>query len=319
MTMNVEDQLAEAMRRTAATMEPPVTELVNGGTARGRRQRLRHRVGAASAVAVVTAAAVTAGVLAVGTGGETVTSRAPAVRLASATEVLDKAAQAAQAHPEVKPRPNQWLYVRSSEFGIGTTQGMHPKITEDWTRVDGAREAEFQHGKLVIYRHTGPGATAGKGKYDRLASLPTDPKALHAVIYKGVDTMARRDWEYPDRDGEAFNSIAQLLWSTPVGIAPKTQAALYRVMATIPGVGIDRNVKDGAGRPAIAVTHGFGQQFLLDPATYQMVGQRTLSNGHNAPISKTSGLDPKFKVRVGTVTYSLTHLAAKIVDKPGQR
>jgi hypothetical protein len=84
--MSVEDQLAEAMRRTAGTIEPRVTELVTGGITRGRRRRLRNRVGAASAVAAVTAAAIAVGV--VTTGGGAVTSRPPAVRLVSATEVL---------------------------------------------------------------------------------------------------------------------------------------------------------------------------------------------------------------------------------------
>ncbi|MFG2005915.1 SigE family RNA polymerase sigma factor [Spirillospora sp. NPDC048911] len=79
----------------------------------------------------------------------------------------------------------------------------------------------------------------------------------------------------------------------------------------------DQSVEDVAGRPAIAVSRGYGQQFLLDPATYQMVAQRTVSNGHNTPISKTAGPAPK--APVGTVTYSLTRLITKIVDRAGQR
>ncbi|WP_185792231.1 CU044_5270 family protein [Actinoallomurus bryophytorum] len=310
----MEDQLAEAMRRTAGTIEPRVTELVTGGIARGRRRRLRNRVGAASAVAAVTAAAVAAGVLTIGAADGTGTSQPPAVRLVSATEVLGRAAQAMEVRPESRPRPDQWLYVKTLEVGVAAEHGMHPTAGENWTRFDGAREAGIYNGKLVIERKAGAASAEA-----RLASLPADPQALRAKIYKEVDASARRDWQYPDRDGEAFDTIAQLLWSNPVGIPPKTQAAFYRVLATIPGVGIDKNVKDGASRPAIAVTHGYGEQFLLDPATYQVVAQRTVFNGHNAPISKATGTDPRYEVPVGTVTYSLTRLTAKVVDKPGQR
>jgi hypothetical protein len=308
---NMEDQLAEAMRRTAGTFEPRVTELVTGGIARGRRRRLRNRVGAASAVAAVTAAAVAAGVLTIGAGGGTVTSQPPAVRLVSATEVLGKAAQVVESRPESRPRPKQWLYMKMIE----AEHSMRPTTRENWIRFDGAGQAGIYNGKLVIIDRNA-GAAPAKA---RLASWPTDPQALRAKIYKEVDARARRDWQYPDRDGEAFDTIVQLLWSNPVGIPPKTQAAFYRVIATIPGVGIDKNVKDGASRPAIAVTHGYGEQFLLDPATYQVVAQRTVFNGHNAPISKTTGADPRYKVPVGTVIHSVTRLTAKVVDKPGQR
>jgi hypothetical protein len=311
----MEDQLAEAMRRTAGTIEPRVTELVAGGIARGRRRRLRNRVGAASAVATVAAAAVAAGVLTIGAGGGTATSRPPAARLVSATEVLGKAAQAMESRPESRPRPNQWLYMKTIDGGIEVEDRGRPTTSEDWIRFDGAGQAGIYNGKLVVIRRKA-GGTSAKA---RLASLPADPQALRAKIYKEVDATPRRDWQYPDRDGEAFGTIAQLLWSNPVGIPPKTQAAFYRVIATIPGVGIDKNVKDGASRPAIAVTHGYGEQFLLDPATYQVVAQRTVFNGHNAPISRTTGADPRYKVPVGTVTYSLTRLTTKVVDRPGQR
>ncbi|WP_329519748.1 CU044_5270 family protein [Spirillospora sp. NBC_01491] len=312
-TMNMEEQLAEEMRRTAGTMEPRVTDLVDGGVARGRRRRLRNRVGAASAVAAVTAAAVTAGVATLGAGASDPT-RPPAMQMVSATEVLNKAAQSVEVRPKAMPRPDQWVYEKTLESGIGAEHGKRPVTGEHWFRWDGARDAGFQGGKLVVYRNTGP-----RSKYGRIGTLPAGSKAMRAKFYADVNATNRKDWTHPDRDGEVFGTVAQLLWDTPVGIAPKTQADLYRVIATIPGVRVDRKVKDGAGRPAVAVSHGFGEQYLLDPTTYLMVGQRTVSNGHNAPKSITKGVDPAFKVPNGIVTYSLTRLTAKVVDKAGQR
>lgn len=50
-----------------------------------------------------------------------------------------------------------------------------------------------------------------------------------------------------------------------------------------------------------------------------MVGQRTVSNGRNAPQSKNGAVDRWSAVPPGTVTCSLTLLTLKVVDKAGQR
>jgi hypothetical protein len=50
-----------------------------------------------------------------------------------------------------------------------------------------------------------------------------------------------------------------------------------------------------------------------------MVAERHVYNRHNAPISKTKGMDPRFNVSKGVIADSLTALVVKVVDKPGQR
>lgn len=315
----VEDRLAEAMRRTAEGLEPPLDGLITGGIARGRRRRFRNRAGIAASA--VTAAAVTAGaVVVVGGGGDgTTPPRPPAVQLVSATQVLGKAAQTAEARPPVRPRPGQWWYTRAVEMGLTAEHGPKPHYSEDWIKLDGSQDASLLNGKLVIYRHTGAGAKNSKAETDRLMSLPGDSRKLRALVYKEVDATPARERMVKDRDGLAFRVAAQMLWDAPVTMPPATQAALYRVLAAIPGVQVDRNVKDGAGRSAIALSHGSGQQFLLDPATYQMVAQRTVNTGRNAPISATKGKDRRYNVPVGTVMYSLTRVVTKLVDRAGQR
>jgi hypothetical protein len=186
-------------------------------------------------------------------------------------------------------------------------------------KLDGSQDASMLRGRLVTFHRPGPNAKRANAYNGRLASLPADPQKLRSIIYKEVTATPARDRMIPGRDGQAFRNAAQMLWSAPVTLPPATQAALYRVLATIPGVQIDRNVKDGAGRPAIALSHGFGEQFLLDPVTYQMVAQRTVSNGHNAPRPIGGSVDPRYDVPVGTVTYSLTRVVTKLVDRAGQR
>ncbi|MDN3355153.1 CU044_5270 family protein [Actinomadura sp. DC4] len=312
--MSVEDQLAEAMRRTAGTIEPRVTELVSGGIARGRRRRLRNRVGAASAVAAVAAAAVTASVITV--GGGAVTSRPPVVRLVSAAEVLNKAAQATASRRWTEPRPNQWVYTKA--VGDGAAGG-RPTSDESWIRVDRSQDAWFQNGKLMI-RRSPDGGRGGQKVTKAILSLPRDPQSVRTQVYKIIDAEPRSDWEGRTRESQAFHTIVEWMWSNPVTIPPTLQATLYRALATIPHIAVDQNAKDGLGRPAIAVHWGgFGDQFLITPATYQMVAQRGMYDRHNAPISKTKGMDPRFNVDKGVFADTLTYVVAKVVDKPGQR
>jgi hypothetical protein len=233
--------------------------------------------------------------------------------------VLSKAAQTVQAHPPARPRNDQWWYTKALESGVTSEYGPTPHISEEWTKLDGSQDASLLRGRLVTIHRTGPGAKQAKAYNDRLASLPADPQKLRSIIYKEVGATPARDRMISDRDDQAFRNAAQMLWSAPVTMPPATQAALYRVLATIPGVEIDRNVKDSAGRPAIALSHGFGEQFLIDPVTYQMVAQRTVSTGHNAPIPVGGSVDPRYNVPVGTVTYSFTRVVTKLVDRAGQR
>src|SRR4051812_34072123 len=264
--MNVEDPLAEAMRRTAGTIEPRVTELVTGGITRGRRQRLRRRVRAASAVVAVTAAAVATGVVTVGAGDDAATSRPPAVRLVSATAVLGKAANVADSRPWTEPRPNQWVYRKV--VGVDGATGAHPSADESWIRVDWSQDAWFHKGRLVI-RHNPDGGRGSQQITKVILSLPPDPQSARTQVYKIIDAEPRSDWEGRTRDSQAFHTIVQWMWSDPVTIPPKLQATLYRALATIPHIAVDGNAKDGLGRPAIAVHQGgFGDQFLLDPATH---------------------------------------------------
>ncbi|MWK34076.1 hypothetical protein GEV43_08540 [Actinomadura sp. J1-007] len=189
--MNVEDRLSEAMHRTAEELEPPVAELVSGGTARGRRRRLRNRTAAASAA---TAVAVAAGALAVGgpggSGGGPVAPTPTAVRLVNASEVLGQAARAAEARPAPKPRPNQWWYTRSLEAGIAAEHGPKPRLSENWTKLDGSADAGLKDGRLVFYPHTKPGAKSAEGRYERLASLPADPVKLRSIVYAEAEVEA---------------------------------------------------------------------------------------------------------------------------------
>jgi hypothetical protein len=220
----------------------------------------------------------------------------PAIRLVSAAQVLDRAASVALANPALTVRPHQWVY----EKGIKSA-GAHSFATVSWYRFDGKETASFEHGNLVFYPGNRqdvallatPEAAAGF-----LASLPTDPSALLAIIYNKADAQPRDQWVSKNRDARAFSFLITVMWNAPVGVPPDHQAAAFRALAKIPGVTVQTGLTDAAGRPAIGLTfkagNGLNGTFFLDPHTYTISGLRYQGAG-------------------------LARTAIAVVDKPGQK
>src|SRR5260370_14410761 len=142
-----------------------------------------------------------------------------AIRLVSAAQVLERAASVALARPALTVRPHQWVY----EKGIKSA-GTHSFTMVSWNRFDGKETASFEHGKLVFYPGNRqdvallatPEAAAGF-----LASLPTDPSALLAIIYNKAEAGARDQWVSKNRDARAFSFLITAMWNAPVGLPPE--------------------------------------------------------------------------------------------------
>jgi hypothetical protein len=199
---------------------------------------------------------------------------APAIRLVSAAQVLDHAASVALAKPALTVRPHQWVY----DKGIKSA-GTHTFTMESWSRFDGQEIASLEHGQLVFYPGNPqdvallatPEAAAGF-----LASLPTDPSALLAIIYNKADAQPRDQWVSKNRDARAFSFLMTVMWNALVGVPPQHQAAAFRALAKIPGVTVQTGLTDVAGQPAIGLTfkagNGLNGTFFLDPQTYTVSG-----------------------------------------------
>lgn len=236
----------------------------------------------------------------------------------SAAAVLDRAAtQVLQAAPSAPPRPDQWIYSRSLDADLLTGEpGTHP--VEHWDRVDGRQSAERQSGGQVQVQPVvrNPLGTPLQW-YDALRALPDSDDGV-------LDTLAR-DPLYTshgatraDRD---FDEVTTALTSATV-LPPESVARLYRALATIPGVTVDRDAApDLVGRPVLSITYTGGSslgrpgdrwELLLDPDTYRVIGLRG-----------TAGSDLDLKdgtvITAGTVWVNHAYLAEDVVDAPGQR
>jgi RNA polymerase sigma-70 factor (ECF subfamily) len=128
-----------------------------------------------------------------------------------------------------------------------------------------------------------------------LASLPRDPGALRDRLYADTAGHGR------SVDGEAFVYVADLLRS---GVVPADlRAALYRVLATVPGVEITSSRAaighaTGVGLGYLEALDGTRQEIVVDPADGDLIGERYVA---------TTALDgiPAGTV-IGTTTWTRT-------------
>jgi hypothetical protein len=120
----------------------------------------------------------------------------------------------------------------------------------------------------------------------------------------------------PSRAQLEFGLLADLLWNSAQAAPPRAEAAAFRAMALIPGVHAERGLTDVIGRPAVALSiAGIGQQLLLDPKTYRVVGQRTVSSGAWPATPKARA----HRVAEGEVVESTAWARIKFVRAPGTR
>ena len=268
--------------------------------------RLPRRLSAAASVGVVLAA--TATVFAFSAGPS-----APP----SAAIVLHRAADHVMTGaPVPKPRADQWIHHRLLQADVETGQpGTHP--TDSWSRVDGRQYAERRpNGKIDVQPITGNPLGTPLQWYDLAEELPSTPQGVLEALTK--DRLYTSHASTPA--ARHFDEVTTALTSDTV-LPPETIAGLYRALATIPGVTVDRDAPaDLAGRPVLSITYdgdsslgrpGDRWELLLDPDSYRVVGLRG-----------TAGQDLDLKNNVvipsGAVWFNWAYLAAGVVDHPGQ-
>ncbi|GAA1580089.1 hypothetical protein GCM10009678_73470 [Actinomadura kijaniata] len=311
MPSSVEDTVRRGLRGLAAGDRPAD----RGRAARRPSRRFALRAGLAGALV---AAAGVGGVGALPDGGGPVPGTSPALRLVSATELGDRAAEAAERLPYKPPSPKQWIYTRfvtASGFDMNRPwEGVDPKgreTVEQWERADGKAGAEIHAGKLQVTDYTANGDQSDEkrpafhpGNYH---TLPTDPDALLRRITAEVG---------PNDPQGVFDTMSRILEHP---LPPKLRAAVYRALPKVSGVGAERDVPDAAGRRGVAFARtdhlGDRRSIVLDPATYRYLGTR-----HAVARTRTDKVgDRTVTYRAGTVLGWYAHLDQGIVDRPGRR
>ena len=213
----------------------------------------------------------------------------------TAWKVLDNAAAAALARPDITPRPDQLLYVKLRITGSGPSDG----ISQYWLSIDGKRNGLQEVGSLGSSVQEGcidgqqEVDTAAKGPGYRgpssapctavpayLPGLPTSPGAL-------LSYLERTQGVGVGKPGLPANALINSLGKEVDGLftndwlSPAQQAALYRLVAQTPGTSLVRHVNDAVGRPGVGVQwiyQGLATVLIFDPRTYAYLGM-TAQNG----------------------------------------
>ncbi|WLQ38814.1 CU044_5270 family protein [Streptomyces laculatispora] len=215
-----------------------------------------------------------------------------------AAVLLDRVASVAAKKGEQKVTDDQFVYVRTLQTGSEGELGGPLKLTEPSERevwmsqkagpvIDvGLIHEDGSYFPITVGVPDGEtpvGYPAGLNRptYTWLASLPTDPD----VLLRRLTTEITRDQDARDtpakeRDQaqDAFDTIGELLRETLM--PPKTAAALYKAAAKIPGVTVDSDAVDAAGRHGIGVAHddtrsGWRTAWIFDSTTLEYLGERS--------------------------------------------
>ncbi|GAA0436111.1 CU044_5270 family protein [Streptomyces luteireticuli] len=241
------------------------------------------------AFAVPLAATAVAGALVVTTltGGHD-GSRPPAERVPladagpqRASVLLDRIAAVALKSGTKPVRDDQYVYVRSvatETVHIKPVEAGGLKQREDWFSQESRPSNDVgvfrEDGKFVTI-HGADNHPAGidRPTYQWLASLPTDPDALYQRLRKETRPIKGVDF-----DQTVFDTIGTLLWSGVM--PPRTEAALYKAAAKIPGVVTMRDAADADGRHGVAIARedrqlGQRTEWVFDKKSLTYLGQRT--------------------------------------------
>jgi len=183
---------------------------------------------------------------------------------------LDAVAAIAAAAPSTVPGPGEYAYT-TRRFGIA---GRSLDCTQEWWIAQDGSGRVQQHGELcapVERRSGGNGLDArfGPGEATRVyvelfapgftaspEDLPTDPHRLESAldrVLRGLADTEPGELEDPIARSDGMLAMIEQALANPLA-SPTLRSALYRVAARLPGVKLNHDVTDPAGRRGSAIT-----------------------------------------------------------------
>jgi hypothetical protein len=149
----------------------------------------------------------------------------------------------------------------------------------------------------------------------RLSRLPTEPEALRLAVEnrRGGSSPLDPSPASSLRGGATVERLLEIL-SEPIA-SPALRAAAFGALAEIPGIGLERDVADAAGRHGDAIgwvrESGFGRRFIFDPHTGQVLAEAEMIFGPKAT--------EQYGAPAGTPYRETAYLRSGIVDSTHER
>jgi hypothetical protein len=154
--------------------------------------------------------------------------------------------------------------------------GRYAVMSTEGTDVKDTTVLDSRTGNMWSYQegsHSTPSGKSFTADYSptaaRFAAMPTDPAALRTALVAqwkeqtkaAPNPVGKTNHATPTPSGlpvsendndMVFQQATYLLWNPLV--SPALRSALYKVLATVPGVKVSTTVRDSVGRPAIELS-----------------------------------------------------------------
>ncbi|MFI0357849.1 CU044_5270 family protein [Actinomadura sp. 9N407] len=277
-----------------------------------RRRFPARRVAFGGLAAATLAGGVTAALIAVPDTGPG-TGPAQIVPM-SATQVLDRAAEAAAKAPE--PRPGQYIYTETESRAGYLPRGLIR--AKSWYAVNGKGIGlKIEGGERfwvceAVAKPSPSRAPADcKNQPGYRRDLPVDAKAMRDWLYKTAPSVL-------PPDVRTYLYVFEI--AAGAKLSPGAQAALFKATGTIAGVQV---VQSTPGSIAVGQTwRGIRSELLFEPKTYRFIGTRTVADPDTSFQPKGGTVPPEMDKRKpfgadlkpGTVADSYMIVDQRVVD-----
>lgn len=254
----------------------------------------------------------------------------------SAAKLLERIAEAADKRTLPAIRDDQFVYTEREDYhwkvdpekpSTGcpeTSEGHAFGVRETWWSVDGQHvglSREHKDNGKVVERSVAKQLRAKNHvNFFREAEdeLPTDAEEMYRYLY-GLKAGERPSGE-ASADRDAFEKAAVLLSGQL--LPPKAEAALYRAVARIPGLTVERGSEDAAGRTGVSVgiEGTWPGDFAQGQARHELLfDARTLDFLALNSVNLDTPDDRCEVLHVGDLVSSVAVLERGVVDGTGQR
>jgi hypothetical protein len=182
-----------------------------------------------------------------------------------------------------------------------------PTLSQLWLPVDTTRDG-LSRSHPVADPQAWTESVVPTPKYWYPDNLPTDTDAMVALLYRESG-----GYQSPNKAPLDVNSFLYGVSYIDEGhayVRPAVLSAMFSAMAQIPGLTVERDVVDAAGRHGISVgcpDPGERRELIFDSQTYAFLGVRDVAVQEDYPGD----------IPAGAVIDSTAYLRNGIVDRPG--